>query len=149
MSTSFWRTHWQLAALFNLVNALIFLIDYKFYYSLLGGRELAPEDPSWLYFGGLTITLFGIAYYAVSTNLTAHKDIVVLGIAGKVGVWAIFTIPYLLGIDRVSTPDALVLLIQGDLLFGLFFIWFLFDSKNLAVASPPTADGSLQLARKV
>jgi hypothetical protein len=69
----------------------------------------------------LAIAAFGVGYWLVARNPDRNRDLVKISLAAKLGVVAIIGMHFLTG----SANANLVLLVSGDLLFALAFVYFL------------------------
>lgn len=114
---AFWRGLFAVAAGFNLAVGLPMVLAPGALISLLGMRPVEPFFPR---VAGLLILVFGLGYALVSRDL-ARREIVLLGVVGKVGVVALLAWSWLDG----SVPGSVVALGSGDLLFALAFATFL------------------------
>ena len=65
--------------------------------------------------------VFGIGYYWVSRDVRKNRDLVRLGVLGKLAVFVLFSIAWITG----EIPFLLVFPGVGDLIFAILFIGFL------------------------
>jgi hypothetical protein len=77
----------------------------------------------------LAIAAFGAGYWLVARNPDRNRDLVKISLAAKLGVVAIICMHFLTG----SANARLVLLVSGDLLFALAFLYFLATRAPQAV----------------
>lgn len=66
---------------------------------------------------GLLIAVFGIGYAFVAARPAANRDLVRLGIIGKLAFVALVTVVWLAG----DVPTRAALLVSGDLVFAALF----------------------------
>lgn len=112
-----YRTLFLSAAIFNCSVAVIFLFAYQPIFNLIGLNPI-PQNPIYLHLFACLVALFGIAYYWVAQDFTNNRNLVVLGVIGKL---AVFTVPLgycLLGYVSWQLPA----LASADLLFAALFI---------------------------
>jgi hypothetical protein len=69
----------------------------------------------------LAIFAFGVGYWLVARNPDRNRDLVKIALVAKLGVVAVIGAHFLAG----SANARLVLLVSGDLLFSLAFLYFL------------------------
>lgn len=122
-----WQKFFVFAALFNVSAALLVLIAPDLFYRLLLIDESIAEQPR-LYvdlFAVLVFT-FGWAYWTISKNPAAHRDLVLMGIIGKSLVVVVAWYHALAG----SGPFNLAVLILADLAFAVFFLRFYLASRE-------------------
>ena len=130
-----WRVFWMVAGGFNIFFGLFMLVDYQLFYQFIGAAGMHPVDPSWMRMTAWVIVIFGFGYCAVSRNLHAHMDIVIIGAIGKVAVWSVFALPHILGAPGENTPWQMGLLTCVDLAFAAVFTYYIFTRKKLLVAA--------------
>jgi len=122
-----WKKFFVFAALFNLAAGLPMIFAPELFYRLLFVDEpitLAAK----LYvdlFAVLVIT-FGWAYWTISRDPAAHRDLVLMGIIGKSLVVVVAWYHALAG----TGPLNVALLILADLVFALFFLRFYLSSRE-------------------
>jgi hypothetical protein len=116
-----WKRMFVIAAAWNLAGGVIIYAAAPRIFSTagLGVPEPAAYFHSWI---ALFMT-FGIGYYMVSRDLHGRRDIVLLGIIGKLAFSAIFVAHML---ARPGAIPALFLIpVVGDLVFVVLFAVFL------------------------
>jgi hypothetical protein len=69
----------------------------------------------------LAIFAFGVGYWLVARNPDRNRDLVKIALVAKLGVVVVIGAHFLAG----SANARLVLLVSGDLLFSLAFLYFL------------------------
>jgi hypothetical protein len=121
MTGKFWPALFGAAALYNFTAGLPPLLIPALSAENLG---LPPYDPQHIIIAqlaGMLICLFGIGYAMVAMGTPGGREIVVLGMIGKLGVVLIVTGHLLWG----HVPLGLVAAAGGDFLFALAFIAYL------------------------
>lgn len=119
-----WRLFFVVAAVFNFAAGLPLLLAPEFMLSTLG--VAVPDDLLFHRFTGLLVVCFGGIYYFISQDLARYQPLVWLGIAGKVGVFALFGQAFAAGLVPLP-PFALAI---GDLLFAVGFLIFVLSYKG-------------------
>ncbi|MFN8545268.1 MAG: hypothetical protein U0807_13825 [Candidatus Binatia bacterium] len=114
----FWRRLFAIAAVFNLVAGLPPLLAPAQALQAFGMAPL-PEHLFVRTTSALVLT-FGLGYWLVSRDL-ARRELVWLGIVGKLGVVVLFGHAWLRGV----LPLGAAAIGFGDLLFALAFATFL------------------------
>lgn len=118
MNDPVWRRVFLAAALFNFAAGLPTLLAPAQALAAFG----LPPLPYHLFVRttGLLVACYGIGYWLVSRRLD-RRDIVWLGVIGKLGVVALFTLAWRQG----SLPTRAFAVGMGDLLFAAVFLCFL------------------------
>jgi len=128
-----YRKLFFVAALWNLALGLAFLLMFSRLMTLFGMPTPARELTAFHQMAILLAMVYGIGYYMVSRDLYSHKGIVLLGVIGKIIVFALFLYHMLF-----SGLHFLIFLVGfGDLIFALLFIMFLRFARGLAAAGQP------------
>lgn len=118
-----------IAALYNLGLGFIHLVFYPRIAAAVDMPAHLREADVFSQMAILLAMVFGVGYYMVSTDLSAHRGIVLLGIIGKVAVFVLFL--YHLRYSGLPAPAFLIGV--GDLVFALLFWKFLmFARTNMA-----------------
>ena len=118
------RTLFILAALWNLLGALLGYFNTEFTFQLFFGRELSDPLIYAIYNGAWGTTLvYIIGYLIVAYNPIRHTGIVIVGGIGKVGFAIKLLQLYLAGL---ANPVVLTVII-GDLIFSLLFLYYFFQ----------------------
>lgn len=109
----FWGAMW------NWVAALSFLGIGYFQKPMLSYlMNKIPDSLLWFGVTSMAIFVFGIGYYYISRDVERNRDIIKIGIIGKVAIFAFFLAYYLNG---EMTLFALLLTV-GDVLWSVLFI---------------------------
>ena len=113
------RPLFRFSALFNWTAVLLFLPALGIGRAI--GIDPVPTGTILEEVGLLAIILFGVGYWMAASAPDAHRGILKLGLAGKLGVVAI------VGMHFVSSTANLIwmLVVSGDLLFAVLFILYL------------------------
>jgi uncharacterized protein YjeT (DUF2065 family) len=119
-----WRLFFWVAAAFNVVVGLSLLLAPEALLSAFG--QAVPSELLYHRFTGLLVLCFGAVYAFVASDLMRYRPLVWLGVAGKLGVVALFTEAYLA--QRV--PFSAYAVSLGDLAFAALFVVFLFATAR-------------------
>jgi hypothetical protein len=113
------RLLFYVAAVFNFA-AVVLLHPASGMATMLG---LSPAAGSGVFdqIALLAIFAFGVGYWLVARNPDRNRDLVKIALTAKLGVVGIIVAHFLAG----SANARLVLLVSGDLLFSLAFLYFL------------------------
>ena len=130
------------AALWNLAGGILGYLDPEAAFQLLFDRALTDPLVYDIYRGACGTTLiYFIGYLVVASDPVRHLGIVLVGGIGKIGFLTQLLKHYLAG---VATSNALVVIV-GDVLFSLFFVYYFTRLRVLRVAQrqmlqtePPT-----------
>jgi hypothetical protein len=114
------RTLFSVAAAFNLVAALPFLVAAPQFAQLIGMQPV-PSDPLWVHLTAVLVLGFGWGYWRVSRDAVANRPIIHLGIVGKSLVVLVVCFDWLAG----NTNWPMVLLVSGDAVFVALFVDYL------------------------
>jgi uncharacterized membrane protein len=114
------------AALYNLVLGLIFLIFFSQLMDLFGMPQPPRELVGFHQMGIILAMVFGVGYFMVGRDLRAHDGIVILGAIAKIAVFLLFFYHAVF-----SGLHFLIFLVGvGDLVFALLFIRFLACARD-------------------
>ncbi|SAL79838.1 hypothetical protein AWB68_05723 [Caballeronia choica] len=113
------RALFYVAAVFNL-GAVVLLHPAS---GMAAALAVSPAPGSGVFdqIALVAILAFGIGYWLVARDPDRNRDLVKIGMAAKLGVVAIVIAHFLTG----SANAMLLLLVSGDLLFALAFLYFL------------------------
>jgi hypothetical protein len=122
-----WQKFFVFAALFNVSAALLVLIAPDLFYRLLLiDGSISAEPRLYVDLFAVLVFTFGWAYWTISKNPAAHRDLVMMGIIGKSLVVVVAWYHALAG----SGPFNLAVLILADLAFAVFFLRFYLASRE-------------------
>jgi hypothetical protein len=131
MDGKFWPTFFWAAAVYNFIAGLPSLLAPTLSAANMG---IPPYDPQHIIVaqlaGGL-ICLFGVGYAMVAMKTPAGREIVVLGLIGKLGVCALVIGHLIWG----HVPQLLVLAAAGDFLFAIAFAVYLKGGMRVAATA--------------
>ena len=122
-----WQKFFVFAAIFNWIAGLTILFAPDLFYQLLFIEERIVPDA--LLFSDLTAVLvltFGWAYWTVSRDPPAHRDLVMMGIIGKTLFVVVTWYHALIG----SGPLNFAFLVLADLAFAVFFLRFWLKTRS-------------------
>jgi hypothetical protein len=123
----YYKTLYLIASIYDFMLGIIFLFFYKSVYNLLGMN--IPENPAYLTFSALMITLFGILLFMIYLDLENAKKLVILAILIKFSyVGTVFFYYLLVGADYVDLPYRIFAIF--DLIFAGLFIESLREIKK-------------------
>ena len=115
-------------AIWNVLGGAILLGIQDWLFST---ADLNPPDPPLYFYGWIALFMtFGIGYYMVSRDPFNNKNIVILGVVGKLAFSGIF-LYYLIGTSDL-VPMLFLVPVVGDLLFVALFGMFLNYDRKLA-----------------
>ena len=121
MGKTFYEYMFLAGAIWNVLGGavLVGLQDWIF-----STADLDPPDPPLYFYGWIALFMtFGIGYYMVSRDPFKNKNIVILGIVGKLAFSAIFLYYLISAGDLV--PTLMLVPVVGDLVFVALFGMFL------------------------
>ncbi|CAE6823026.1 hypothetical protein R70006_06777 [Paraburkholderia domus] len=121
------RLLFYVAAVFNF--AAVVLLHPASGMAAILGLSPAPGSGVFDQIALLAIFAFGVGYWLVARNPERNRDLVKIALAAKLGVVAIIVAHFLAD----SANARLVLLVSGDLLFSLAFLYFLTARASQAV----------------
>ena len=125
-----WRLFFVVAALNNLIIGGIMLFGADQAAAQLG--VTGPAAPYTVGFGGLLITIFGVAYALVAYRPLPNRNLVAVGGLGKAAAVVLASWHAV----QNHIPHNTYLLAMGDLVFVVFFCVFLLQTRNLQGATP-------------
>ena len=126
MSEGFYRRMFLIGALWNVVGGAFIVIATPWIFSTAG---LHPPQPALYYYSWIALFVtFGIGYYMVYRDMYGNKNIVILGIIGKLSFSAIFI--YSMIVARGQAPAFFLISVAGDLVFVVLYWMFLSFTKR-------------------
>jgi peptidoglycan/LPS O-acetylase OafA/YrhL len=121
MSEGFYKKIFLIGALWNVAGgAVIVLLTSQ----IFAAAHLTPPDPWVYYYSWIALFVtFGIGYYLVYRDMYGNKNIVILGIIGKLGFATIFLAG--LAVEPGQVPSFFLIPVLGDLVFVVLYGKFL------------------------
>jgi len=143
VKTGFWKKLFLVGSLWNVGIGVTSLLFTDFIITMMFGKAPMTENISafingtvpamenlqtliFFRFFMIAVILFGIGYYWVSRDLRANRAVVWLGLVAKLIIFFTFAVYYILGQASFFS----VLICSGDFIFSIFFIGFLWKTKD-------------------
>ncbi len=121
MTEAGYRRMFLAAALWNLGGGVFIVLATGW---LFGSAGLAEPSPPLYYRAWVVLFMtFGIGYYLVARDLYRNRDIVLLGIIGKLAFAAVFLVQF--ATRGAEIPRFFLVPVAGDLVFVVLFAQFL------------------------
>jgi hypothetical protein len=121
-----WQKFFVFAALFNLSAGLMMFFAPELFYRLLFIDELITvAEKLYVDLFAVVVITFGWAYWTISRDPPAHRDLILMGIIGKLLVVVVAWYHALAG----TGPLNFALLILADLVFALIFLRYYLLSR--------------------
>jgi hypothetical protein len=121
MGELFYRRMFLTGALWNLLGGIVLIIFAPW---IFGTAGLVPPHPPLFFHSWIALFMtFGIGYYMVSRNPYPNKNVVVLGMVGKLAFSVIFV--WNLRAFEGDVPPVFLIAVVGDLVFVILFGKFL------------------------
>ena len=121
MGEGFYKKMFIVGAIWNIGGGAFIVIATPWVFATAG---LRPPQPSLYYYSWIVLFVtFGIGYYMVYRDMYGNKNIVILGIIGKLGFAAIFI--YSMVVFSGQAPRFFLIPVTGDLIFVVLFSMFL------------------------
>ena len=121
MNLKRWKAFFLFAALFNAAAGLLMVFAPQLFGALM---QIPAEDiqasTAWIHQFGILVLGFGLAYYWISKDPLANRNLALLGCIGKLAVCATGWIDYFAG----HAPLYFALLVVADALFAFVFYYF-------------------------
>ncbi len=119
------RALW-IAALFNLLGALLFAFPASYFGQFAG---LPAEVPgAYRAMTALFVLLFGGAYLWLAQQTVIDRPLVMFGAIGKASAFALIGILWLMG----AVGGKGVVIASGDLVLAVLFLWCLRGARRMA-----------------
>jgi len=131
MTGKFWPALFWAAAVYNFVAGAPLLLAPGLAAANAGIPPFDPQHIIIAQLAGMAICLFGIGYAMVAMKMPAGREIVILGLIGKLGVCALVAGHLLWG----HVPQLLVLAAAGDFLFSIAFVIYLLKTSQAPAAA--------------
>jgi tryptophan-rich sensory protein len=127
MNENFYKRVFLIGALWNIAGGAFITLFAGWIFST--GGLTPPEPPAYFHSWIALFVTFGIGYYMVYRNMYGNKNIVILGIIGKVAFAIIFI--YNMITFRGQIPLFFLIPVVGDLVFAVLFGMFLGFAKKI------------------
>ena len=127
MDEDFFKKMFLVGALWNVAGGvvIIWLTGWIF-----ATAHLTPPEPWVYYYSWIALFMtFGIGYYLVYLDMYGNKNLVILGIIGKLGFAGVFLAGMMLGPGQV--PLFFLIPVIGDLVFVWLFWRFLTFARQM------------------
>jgi hypothetical protein len=132
MGYRFYKGVFLVGALWNILGGAFIIIATSWIFSSAG---LQPPRPSLYYDSWIALFVtFGIGYLMVYRDPYGNKNIVILGIIGKLAFSAIFL--YSLTAFSGQVPEFFLIPVIGDLIFVVLFSMFLSFARGMTKYLP-------------
>ena len=117
MSEQFRSRLFFVGALWNLLGGVVIIVGTGIIFGL---AKLSPPVPGIYYYAWIALFMtFGIGYWMVSRDFEGNRNIVILGIIGKVAFSVIFIVQFFA--FKGLIPPLFWIPVIGDLGFALLF----------------------------
>ncbi len=143
INTGFWQKMFFVGSLWNLGIGITSLLFTDFILMMMFGKEPMTANLMTFINGSVPVTdnlqtliffrffmaavaIFGIGYYCVSRDLLANRAVIWLGLAAKLIIF--FTFVYYFALGKAAFFSVLVC--SGDFVFSIFFVAFLWKTKD-------------------
>lgn len=121
MSDRFYSRIFHVAAAWNIVGGVVIFFGAGW---IFGAAGLAGPEPAAYFHAWIVLFMtFGVGYYLVARDLYGRRDIVLLGIIGKLAFSAVFLAHMTL--QPGTIPGVFLIAVVGDLVFVVLFVMFL------------------------
>ena len=126
MQRKFYRIVFLVGALWNLLGGLYIAAAANQIFARAGLAH--PSPPLYFHSWIALFMVFGIGYYLAFRDMQRHRDVVLLGIIGKLAFSSICF--YNLAVHRDQVPIVFLIPAAGDLAFAALFSLFLARSRR-------------------
>jgi len=124
----YYKNMFLIAAIWNWLvglTCLILSLVYPESITLFGVQM--PPSLSFLQILFILISIFGVGFYIVHRDINSNHGIVQMSVLEKVSFFLVFLIYFIIG----HVNALVLLLVIVDLIFGILFIEFLLNVKNI------------------
>ncbi|MFZ5449939.1 MAG: hypothetical protein ACOZFS_15010 [Thermodesulfobacteriota bacterium] len=127
MDESFYKKMFLVGALWNVAGGVL-IVRYTGW--IFATAQLSPPEPWVYYYSWIALFVtFGIGYYLVFRDMYGNKNLVILGVIGKLSFSIIFIAGMLFGPGKI--PFFFLIPVIGDLVFVVLFARFLAFAKQI------------------
>lgn len=130
MTPKNWRAFFWFAAIFNFMAGLPPLLVPSLTAASLG---IPAPDPQYIFIVqmfGAAVSIFGIGYAMVAAGQAGQRQIITLGLIGKICVVALLALRAL----EIDVPQQMTTAAAGDFLFSIGFAAFLLTHATTSKA---------------
>jgi hypothetical protein len=127
MSESSYKRIFLIGALWNILGGAFIVYFTRWIFSTAGLTP--PEPPAYFHSWIALFVTFGIGYFMVYMNMYGNKNIIILGIIGKLSFSVIFI--YNMIAFRGQIPLFFIIPVIGDLVFVALFCMFLNFARSV------------------
>ncbi len=121
MGEAFYRRMFFIGALWNVAGGAFIVLVTNW---IFGRQGLAAPQPPLYYYAWIALFItFGIGYFMIWKDMYSNKNIVILGIIGKLAFAAVFIWNFLAYPGQV--PNFFLIPVVGDLVFVALYWMFL------------------------
>jgi hypothetical protein len=127
MDEAFYKKMFLVGALWNVAGGalIVWLTGWIF-----AAAHLSPPEPWAYYYSWIALFVtFGVGYYLVYRDMYGNKNLVILGIIGKLGFAAIFIAGMIS--EPGTIPRLFLIPVIGDLVFVWLFWRFLMFARQM------------------
>ena len=114
------------AAIFNWSAAILFVGLFYISQEYLAMLITVPEQTLWFFFSFVIVFVFGVGYYFISRDVERNRDIIKLGLVGKIAFF-LMVFSYWQKGDVSTIAFSLVF---GDAIISMLFAQVLYSLKN-------------------
>ncbi|HYE63945.1 MAG TPA: hypothetical protein VD966_00090 [Pyrinomonadaceae bacterium] len=126
MSEKFFKRVFFIGALWNILGGIFIIV---FTDRIFNSANLSPPHPPNYYQSWIALFMtFGLGYYFAYKDMYANKNIILLGLIGKVAFAIVFIINMIF--YRGQIPTLFLIPVIGDLVFAVLFGLFLRFAKE-------------------
>ncbi len=126
MGETFYRRTFFVGALWNILGGAFIVLATNWIFSRQGLP--VPHPPLYYHAWIALFVTFGIGYYMVWRDPYSNKNIVILGIIGKLAFAAIFL--WNMQVYRSEVPRLFLIPVVGDLVFVVLYWMFLVIARD-------------------
>jgi hypothetical protein len=127
MAEGFYKKMFLVGAIWNVVGGAVIVLATGW---IFAGDHLSPPKPWVYYYAWIALFVtFGIGYYLVYRDMYGNKNIIVLGIIGKLSFSVIFITGMLA--EPGTIPRFFLIPVIGDLVFVVLFWRFLGFARQM------------------
>jgi hypothetical protein len=117
------RTSLLLSAIYNIIGGALFAFPSSYVSQMFG----FPNEVNPLYAALLSyaIVLFGLMYFWHSRQIDIYRPMLALSGFAKIGIYTVMASMWCLG----HASGKFMILVSGDLIFGVMWLWALYHHR--------------------